>query len=61
MSPGPAQGRLARVARENIVDGGTARQHAGNDGEQTEHHQTGHDKPIPCAYFSHFCDPHSRE
>ena len=28
-------------------------QHAGNDGEQTENHQTGHYQPVARADFSH--------
>jgi hypothetical protein len=54
---GPTQRGLARVAQQNVVYGRTPRQNAGDNGEQTKNHQTGHDKPIPRADFLHLTTP----
>jgi hypothetical protein len=44
---------------QDIVDGGTARQYTGNDGEQTKNHQAGHNQPVPRADFFHVTTPMS--
>ncbi len=49
----PAQRCLVRVAAEHIADGGTAGQHAGNDGKHTKNDKTGHYQPIPSADLCH--------
>ena len=50
---GPAQRGFARIPAEYIVDGRSAREHPGNDGEQTEQYETGHHQPIARPDFGY--------
>jgi hypothetical protein len=57
---GPAQRCFARVPRQDIVDGGAAREHAGDHGEQTKNHQTSHNQPVSRADLFHVTTPFIR-